>query len=190
MMIKFSQMLKEAKQVGLLYHYTTIEGMLGIVKRNRLGDKDHDSFSFNNPISFAYNKNFHKLQKTKTIPTDAVFIIDGDKLSEHYKISPYGWKLPYFWGSEKTYDEYQANKSKHKDWLEYQYEARSNRPIDNIKKYTQKIIVDELHLDYHVSNLYEEIGEIMGIDGELITDRDVIDFIESRGFNVEIGRLK
>jgi hypothetical protein len=81
--------LAEAKQVGLLYHFTTYEKALYIIKdgyalrtaSNRLyGGNPNPDF-----ISFTRNKNL----KSPTISGEVRFTIDGDGLSNKYKIQPF-----------------------------------------------------------------------------------------------------
>jgi hypothetical protein len=75
-MIKLLDILKEAKQVGMLYHYT----------ENWLLEKIIESNTLLSPISFTRSKD----KKTVSwIDADAALVIDGDKLSTKYKIRPY-----------------------------------------------------------------------------------------------------
>lgn len=82
--MKFSKIL-EAKQVGILYHYTSLDNAINILKQNVLQTGEELSY-----ISFTRNKNFHKV-KREGIITDMKFIINGDKLSEKYKIQPFNY---------------------------------------------------------------------------------------------------
>jgi hypothetical protein len=88
-MIKLIDLLREAKQVGIIYHYTIYENAVDILKSFNLksGISD-DSLS---SISFTRDKNFHKQRRTlyKFIEPQCRFTFDGDKLSNKYKISPY-----------------------------------------------------------------------------------------------------
>jgi hypothetical protein len=75
-MIKLLDILKEAKQSGILYHYT----------ENWLLEKIIESNTLLAPISFTRSKD----KKTVSwIDADAALVIDGDKLSTKYKIRPY-----------------------------------------------------------------------------------------------------
>ncbi len=92
-MIKLMDILREniaeGKQVGLIYHFTTYEQALYIIQdgyslrtaSNRLygGNPDPDFFSF------TRNKNL----KSPTISGEVRFTIDGDGLSNKYKIQPF-----------------------------------------------------------------------------------------------------
>jgi len=75
-MIKLLDILKEAKQVGMLYHYT----------ENWLLEKIIESNTLLSPISFTRSKD----KKTVSwIDAEVALVIDGDKLSTKYKIRPY-----------------------------------------------------------------------------------------------------
>ena len=92
-MIKLMDILREniaeGKQVGLIYHFTTYQKALYIIEdgytlrtaSNRLygGNPDPDFFSF------TRNKNL----KSSTISGEVRFTIDGDGLSNKYKIQPF-----------------------------------------------------------------------------------------------------
>jgi hypothetical protein len=92
-MIKLLDILREniaeGKQVGLIYHFTTYQKALYIIEdgytlrtaSNRLygGNPDPDFFSF------TRNKNL----KSPSISGEVRFTIDGDGLSNRYKIQPF-----------------------------------------------------------------------------------------------------
>ena len=83
-MILLIDLLKEAKQVGTVYHYTTILSLLKILDDDVLGDKSLGKYS---RVSLTRDKNFQK--RTKIIPAECRITINGDKLSNRYKIQPY-----------------------------------------------------------------------------------------------------
>jgi len=75
-MIKLLDILKEAKQVGIVYHFT----------ENWLLEKIIESNTLLAPISFTRSKD----KKTVSwIDAEVALVIDGDKLSTKYKIRPY-----------------------------------------------------------------------------------------------------
>jgi hypothetical protein len=75
-MIKLTDLLNEAKQVGILYHYTENWLLKQIIESNTLLA----------PVSFTRSKD----KKTVSwINVEAALVIDGDKLSTKYKIRPY-----------------------------------------------------------------------------------------------------
>ena len=96
--------LFSGKQVGTLYHYTSILACRGILKTNFL-----KGFTVENPahlsiyeagldipknihgiVSFTRDKNFHRVVRA-LINTQVRFVVDGDKLSNNYKIVPFDY---------------------------------------------------------------------------------------------------
>lgn len=84
--------INEAKQVGVLYHFTNYKGMMGIISDNfklkdhpkRIsGDKEY-SVKY---VSLTRNKNFG--ETISSVPTFVRITLDGDKMSNRYKIKPH-----------------------------------------------------------------------------------------------------
>lgn len=78
------EILGEGKQVGILYHFTSYGSMIDIINNNLvmnpvIGDKQSPYLSF--------TRNKHMV--SNTISQNVRIKIDGDKLSEKYKIEPY-----------------------------------------------------------------------------------------------------
>jgi hypothetical protein len=94
-MIKLIDILNEAKQVGTLYHFTTFSSLLNILKTNTL--KASNKFEKDKPPTVSLTRD--KLgdiggvggSGTKTVRIS----IDGDKLSNKYKITPYNYYSNY-----------------------------------------------------------------------------------------------
>ena len=164
-MIKFLDILKEAKQVGTLYHYTPILSLLKILKSNTLGDESLGKYS---TVSLTRDKNFHK--RTKIIPSESRIVIDGDKLSNNYKIKPYQWNAAHFQGKP-------ASKSGE---IEDQMEEEVQGAIKNINQYIDRIDIFELELDPLPFDEYftSEASGILGIPEDEITTQDIINFIK------------
>jgi len=88
-MIKLLDILKEAKQVGILYHFTDIEGLLGILKTNELWASETNA----DHVSLTRNKQgWH----VGTLDNAFRISLDGNKISNKYKIRPYSW-----WGNDR-----------------------------------------------------------------------------------------
>jgi len=73
--------VKEAKQVGILYHFTEPRKLRSIFQRNGLVS------NLNDYISFTRNFNLQKISDFHDNTVRLVF--DGDKLSNKYKIEPF-----------------------------------------------------------------------------------------------------
>ena len=80
--------LKEGKQVGTLYHFTPFEGIKGILKSNTLKVGDDSNFETGGnvgKVSLTRDKNLNYFNYRITL--------DGNKLSNNYKINPYSYDI-------------------------------------------------------------------------------------------------
>lgn len=86
-------MINEGKQVGPLYHYTSADGLKGILNSDRINaSEEHYLGNDLYYISFTRNKNFHNKGSKFGVKTDYRITLDGDKLSNRYKITPFAYK--------------------------------------------------------------------------------------------------
>ena len=138
-MIKLLDILNEAKQVGTLYHFTRTGELINILESNIL--KASDMWSTNDdPRPFnAFTKNKNGWD-VGGFPTDVRIAIDGDKLSNKYKIQPFDMKF----GVDEM-------------------EERIYKDIPNIKNYITSITINtkikgnyEIHKDI-INTLYPEL---------------------------------
>ena len=144
-MISFKTFYTEAKQVGILYHFTKISQLPKILNTNTIGRNT------NGRVSLTRDKYFMKHQRIGIGTKDACLVIDGDKLSTKYKIEPYN----YFGGEEPgsneiPFDNYEH--TSHKDTYDEQ-EERTLKPINNIKNYIIKIKLLKRSLDAYEDNI-------------------------------------
>ena len=83
----------EAKQVGTLYHLCTLDDLEYIIPRDTLKSSGlyyNKLLHTDKAISFTRDKNFFvDVPKMAHSPVLIQFVVDGDKLSENYKITPY-----------------------------------------------------------------------------------------------------
>lgn len=93
-MIKLAKILQEAKQVGIIYHFTPTFSAKDILEQDKLVSKRRERYSKKElsfpTISFTRDKNFWN-QTRFGINPHIKFIVDGNKLSEKYKIRPFNW---------------------------------------------------------------------------------------------------
>jgi hypothetical protein len=136
--------LNESKQVGLLYHYTSKTGLENILKTNKLNTSEEFYRGHQlNYISFTRNKNFHKRNTTWQVKTDYRITLDGDKLSNKYKIKPFAY-MP-GWNYENSW-EY--------DWLE-------NEPENVVRDFLIKLAdYDEQEERIYFKNIDDGIDNI------------------------------
>lgn len=88
---EIAQSLEERKSVGLIYHFTSYKGMMGIINSGfKLINK--------NGVQTEKGENFISFTRNKQLTNDTVFTevrisIDGNKLSDRYQIKPYSDKI-------------------------------------------------------------------------------------------------
>jgi len=156
-MTTFKQYISERKQVGKLYHFTSVAGALGILETQQLkASKGVDYVSFTRNHRFA--KDLNKSQYSFR------FTIDGDKLSDKYKIEPY---------HDSTY--YNKHKSKqHEDEMEEAIflSKNGNKPV-SLKGAIIDVTIDKSKYDTYN------------------TDQQFLDFINRniKQYNIKIGDI-
>ena len=161
--------LSEAKQVGVIYHYTDKKGLDGILKSNSIKSNDeHYLGNVINYISFTRNKNFHKKGMSFGVKLEYRIAIDGNKLSNRYKIKPFayipGWDYTDSWEYDWLDDEPESvrrnffNATGEYDEQEERITFKKPSKIGNIKSYIIK--VDKISdLKANESVLKENINE-------------------------------
>lgn len=120
-MIKLIDILNkitEGKQVGTLYHFTDNIGLEGILKSNQLLASTTDA----NHVSLTRDKNGWHVGTRDNI---ARISLDGNSISNNYKISPHAWDQ-----SDRGAGETESE------------EAVLTDKIDNVKKYITFILID------------------------------------------------
>lgn len=82
-MIKLIDLIKEAKQVGTLYHFTSYSKLVKIINSGFVLTTEHKDIQ---PyVSFTRDKSMY----SDSISTQVRLAIDGDGLSNRYKIMPH-----------------------------------------------------------------------------------------------------
>lgn len=140
---KLENAVLEAKQVGTLYHVCTLDAYLKYIEPyDQLvasGKYYNWVYGGNDFVSFTRDKYF--VVSTKSVQRSKVLIqlvIDGDKLSERYKIGPYN---DFAFGLKgEPVDDSSA--------VEYREKEEVVRgPINNLSKYIKEIRVDVFDMD-------------------------------------------
>jgi hypothetical protein len=85
-MIKLVDLLKEAKQVGILYHFTSLNNLKPILESGVLLSTKGRKY-----VSFTRNKNLSNLGEDNS---QVRLTINGDNLSNKYKLLPYAQTKP------------------------------------------------------------------------------------------------
>ena len=122
-MIKLTDLLSEAKQVGILYHLVDKDAFIFNITNDKIVNRKDDQ------ISFSRSKSFESIPRH--LPKDKVyarFIIDGNQLSNKYKIFPVDDKYYKPKNTNKDLDFLFENK-------EDEFEERIIGVINNLGKY-------------------------------------------------------
>lgn len=147
--------LLEAKQVGTIYHYTSIHYLLDICETDTLckyysnQPSDLDTIIQNKTGVQSFTRRNDLLNAKWSVGgTDVKFIVDGDLLSNYYKIEPINALYPFddrFEAEERVYAFKIDNFSKFVLGVEV-----SNKALYNIKK-----AVNGSDWQYYV-NIYDD----------------------------------
>jgi hypothetical protein len=159
-MITYKQFILEARQRGSLYHYTSLEGVNGILNNNEIKVPVNAVH-----VSLTRNKNLHtdnthggypeesNRKKIKPslgnsrhgVPTDVSLEINGNKLSNKRRIKPFQYST----NQGTSFNGLRSWDNKH-NYPESEERVEGNIP--NIKKYITKIRV---HAPIHQEHLKE-----------------------------------
>jgi hypothetical protein len=123
--------LNEGKQVGTLYHFTSLKNLSSIIQNNTLIASNTTDF-IDKKIKLqciSLTRTPNKKQFGISNESECVLILDGDKLSNNYKITPYHDPNQYYF-SDEEYDE---------------MEERICKDIVNLSKYIIKIILYKIN---------------------------------------------
>jgi hypothetical protein len=139
-MTKLIDIINEGKQVGILYHFTDINSAIKILRFNILASMGY------NRISFTRNKGFLKdnpFASGWSGGDEVMIVVDGDKLSNRYKIRPFA-------GLNFQND----NSNLPSDEME---EVIESPRIENIIDYIIKIVINmkvlkQKHEDFSIPN--------------------------------------
>lgn len=94
-MIRLKELLKEAKQVGPLYHFTSFDSLKNILAKNTIIGSYGNQDVKGRYVSTTRDKNFYKSEPNLGAEElEAALVFDGNKLSNKYKIRPYAYE-PY-----------------------------------------------------------------------------------------------
>lgn len=166
-MKSFLEFYTEAKQVGILYHYTALFRLPRIIAENKLG------FESAKYVSFTRDKHFHKHYREGIEVEECRFVIDGDKLSENYRILPYN----YFGDKSQTGIGPYASSRPHQKTYDEQ-EERISKQVTNLKNYVIKIQIFKKMLDRIFSTDIDRKFYLDNIDTKFILFNSAEKFLE------------
>ena len=185
----------ESKQVGLLYHVCTLEAYIKYIRQNDTlsssGKWYNSLYGSYDYISFTRDPRF--VADVSTADDIIIqLVVDGDKLSERYKVGPYNDRYD---GDDDDDDHLDDASLREK-------EEAVKGPIKNISKYIKEIRVDFLSMDSHILDRLEKSGLIE--DGalyfpflkEYATSRKILSYLKAQDvsqkepLNVIYNKLK
>ena len=145
-----------------------IDALKSILETNRINvSEEHYLGKELYFISFTRNKNFHKKEMKWQVKTDYRITLDGDKLSDKYKIKPFaytpGWNYKDNWEydwlenePESVVKDFFNQTGDYDEQEERIYFKNENGGIDNIKNYI--LAVDK------VEDLQETLNDPFGLN--------------------------
>lgn len=182
------ELLNEGKQVGTLYHFTTIISACKIMENDEIKGGyrgEFDSWG----ISFTRDKNFSQKGKRIIGGTGVVFVVDGDKLSNKYKIAPFQYL-----GNAKD-KAMIAYKKQVGDEMEELLNLGQKRKLENFSKYIIKVIFDINQITKEGMNGWDKEYITKLFNYKKYEEDDVytiinsaIDFFEQKKIKIEIKK--
>lgn len=166
-MMKRYKKLFEAKQVGVLYHYTSFENAIKIIQSNilKVGKTGY--------VSFTRNKFLYK-QATFISGSDCFLSLDGNKISENYKIIPFKYHgIDYTEIGDESEETLKRGKS-----------------LKNVKKYILDITLlknrfpEEYEKNYYKKTLF--ISRFLNVPQEIVDLELLEDFFRDNRIKVKI----
>ena len=148
---KLERLLKlkkfEAKQVGIIYHVCTLKAYLEWIAPKDILQASGKYYNWvyggDDYVSFTRDKYF--VVDTKSVRASKVLVqlvIDGDKLSENYKIGPY---------NDFAFDQDHGEHIDDGELAKYREKEEAVKgPIKNLSKYIKEIRVDVVDMDKDV----------------------------------------
>jgi len=148
----FKDYITERKQVGTLYHYTDLKKAISIIKDGAF--KSGNRFKY---ISFTRDKNLHKRRDFKNsdgttsgasfdvgnMGITVRFVVNGDKLSDKYKVRPFNYFQKKHGANNPFYDEMEERVG----------DNTKKVVIENIHKYVIRVDLNKKAID-----LYDPMG--------------------------------
>jgi hypothetical protein len=166
-MIKFIEILKEAKQVGDIYHFTSIDNLTNMLKEyksitlddNYSSEAGEGYFSFTRNPNIPSLSNFQKQVRLK---------LDGNKMSNKYKFEPYA-------DTSSSFDYYKQGKNFES---EERISAKNNPTID-LTPYIESVVL------ISIEGVKKEYPKSSSIFKYVINDyKSIIKWFKTKGIPV------
>lgn len=197
-----SEILSESKQVGIVYHFTSLYGAIKIVEDNRIKAGRATKNINGKTISTTRNKHFSKQRIDGELQIQGAYFafeLDGTALSNRYKVKPYDDTYD---AAEKEYDEDDKiafGDEQEEVWFGNALEGDGG--FKNVKRFVNKIIItkkfkkDLLYSPNKLSNSSDKsfvdsvFPNMDKIDSSPVDKmNEIINFFKSKGFVVELEK--
>ncbi len=190
MITKFDKFkINEGRNIGIIYHFTTLSDTINIVELDRLFSTQNNwsegGSKYHGQISFTRDKNLYQ-EKPKGVSFGVRLVIDGNRLSNDFKIKPVKFSTLWEESEEAVFTIGSWGRR----------EKLKKHQIFDLKKYIISIDLMPFEIyknrvkNYELDNL-EKIGLDEDIDlsnGKI--KRSLVNkakaWLESKGFNVRI----
>lgn len=194
----FLEILAERKQVGKVYHFTTLRNAVFIVKTNLIKATEATRNIRGETVSTTRDKNFSKNRSgpIQISGADVAFVLNGDSLSDRYEVRPYDDSYS---TTDKEYDA--SDKLEFGDEQEelwYGKKLESDGGFANIKKYTFSILFSKRFKKALVSDptnfrqhrdIIDIFPNLLDVNASPIEEMNEIkSWFESNGFRVEFEK--
>lgn len=144
-------LLTEAVQRGILYHFTPVYRAQHIFSDDVLSVSDGSSH-------ISLTRNYSLGMKFGNVR----IAIDGDKLSNNYKIEPY--LDPEYNAFDKSYDYYDDDRREER-------EEKVERDITNLKRYVIQVdIMIDMEVDKHTIQMERVLENLGGINYDFVKE--------------------
>ena len=148
-MIKLTDLLNEAKQVGILYHGTnSMNSLFKILNSDTLKTHYDVTSHYHKDGSENPRASISLTRVKQTVNNYPIYFeLDGNKLSNNYKIIPFRDQFSLDVGEEGD-DEYEYTKLTHNE-----FEERIYKNITNLHKYIIKVIIKKALIEQEINRL-------------------------------------
>lgn len=195
-----NEIIKEGKQVGIVYHFTTLNNAIMIVKSNHLKAYRATKNINGRTLSTSRDKNFSKRRgdQLSISGADIAFVLDGNKLSNTYQVRPYDDTYD---ATEREYEpEDKLNFGDEQEEIWYGKKIESDVGFKNFNKYVIKVIFTKRFIDkcfFKPAKLYvvgeDKVTDLFGSSDEFELEprkkiNEIKDWFENNGFKVEIEK--
>ena len=195
-----NEIINEAKQVGIVYHFTTLNNSIPIIKTNHLKAYHATKNVEGRTVSTTRDKYFSKRRgdQLSISGADIIFVLDGNKLSNVYQVRPYDDTYD---AADREYDEDdRLDFGDEQEEIWYGKNIQRDLGFRNLDRFVLKLIFTKRLVDKIFSNpkkLFitgeDQVSPIFGdVNSFELNPKEKIEEIkkwfEGKGYTVEIEK--